>query len=84
MLPRPTSTALARKIDANKLFVIPKPIDMDELETLLVEYGLLGEEVAEGKWRIGSGGVNPAGPTRRRKRKNPTPGHPRSPSRECE
>ena len=39
--------ALARKIDANKLFVIPKPIDMDELETLLVEYGLLGEEVAE-------------------------------------
>jgi len=39
--------ALARKIDANKLFVIPKPIEMDELETLLVEYGLLGEEVAE-------------------------------------
>ena len=39
--------ALARKIDANSLFVIPKPIDMDELETLLVEYGLLGEEVAE-------------------------------------
>ena len=39
--------ALARKIDANKLFVIPKPIDMEELETLLVEYGLLGEEVAE-------------------------------------
>lgn len=38
---------LARKIDANSLFVIPKPIDMDELETLLVEYGLLGEEVAE-------------------------------------
>ncbi|MGA9921916.1 MAG: nitrogenase iron protein [Isosphaeraceae bacterium] len=39
--------ALARKIDANTLFVIPKPIDMDELETLLVEYGLLGEEVSE-------------------------------------
>ncbi|MGZ3354098.1 MAG: nitrogenase iron protein [Isosphaeraceae bacterium] len=39
--------ALAQKIDANSLFVIPKPIDMDELETLLVEYGLLGEEVAE-------------------------------------
>ena len=38
---------LARKIDANSLFVIPKPIDMDELETLLVEYGLLGEEVEE-------------------------------------
>ncbi len=39
--------ALARKIDANSLYVIPKPIEMDELETLLVEYGLLGEEVAE-------------------------------------
>jgi len=39
--------ALARKIDANTLFVIPKPMEMDELETLLVEYGLLGEEVAE-------------------------------------
>ena len=44
---------LARKIDANSLFVIPKPIDMDELETLLVEYGLLGEEVAE---EVGGGG----------------------------
>jgi len=39
--------ALARKIDANKLFVIPKPMEMEELETLLVEYGLLGEEVSE-------------------------------------
>ena len=39
--------ALARKIDANKLFVIPRPIEMDELETLLVEYGLLGEEESE-------------------------------------
>ena len=39
--------ALARKIDANKLFVIPKPIEMDELETLLVEYGLLADEVAD-------------------------------------
>jgi nitrogenase iron protein NifH len=39
--------ALARKIDANSLFVIPKPIGLDELELLLVEYGLLGEEVAE-------------------------------------
>jgi nitrogenase iron protein NifH len=38
--------ALARKIDANSLFVIPKPIGLDELELLLVEYGLLGEEVA--------------------------------------
>jgi len=39
--------ALARKIDANSLFVIPKPMALDELELLLVEYGLLGEEVAE-------------------------------------
>jgi len=39
--------ALARKIDANSLFVIPKPMELDELELLLVEYGLLGEEVAE-------------------------------------
>jgi len=39
--------ALARKIDANTLFVIPKPMEMEELETLLVEYGLLGEEVSE-------------------------------------
>jgi nitrogenase iron protein NifH len=39
--------ALARKIDANTLFVIPKPMEMDELETLLVEYGLLAEDVAE-------------------------------------
>ena len=39
--------ALARKIDANSLFVIPKPMEMDELETLLVEYGLLGDDVAE-------------------------------------
>ena len=39
--------ALARKIDANTLFVIPKPMEMDALELLLVEYGLLGDDVAE-------------------------------------
>ena len=39
--------ALAREIDANKMFVIPKPMAIDELETLLMEYGLLGEDVAE-------------------------------------
>src|SRR5271165_7120465 len=36
---------LAKAMDENKMFIIPKPIDMDELETLLVEFGLLGEEV---------------------------------------
>ena len=41
--------ALARKIDANSLFVIPKPMAIDDLESLLLEYGLLGDgdEVAE-------------------------------------
>ena len=32
--------ALARKIDANKNFVVPKPLKMEELENLLVKYGL--------------------------------------------
>ena len=39
--------ALARKIDANSLFVIPKPMAIDDLESLLLEYGLLGDDVAE-------------------------------------
>ncbi len=33
---------LAQKIEANKNLVIPTPISMDELEELLVEFGLLG------------------------------------------
>ena len=33
---------LARKIEENKNLVIPTPISMDELEDLLVEFGLLG------------------------------------------
>jgi len=33
---------LARKIEENKNLVIPTPITMDELEDLLVEFGLLG------------------------------------------
>ena len=32
--------ALARKIDQNKMFVVPKPLKMEELENLLVKYGL--------------------------------------------
>ena len=32
--------ALARKIDQNKMFVIPKPLSMEELEKLLVTFGI--------------------------------------------
>jgi nitrogenase iron protein NifH len=34
--------ALARAIDGNDMFVIPKPLSTDELEKTLMEYGLLG------------------------------------------
>lgn len=33
--------ALSRKIDENKMFVIPSPLEIEELETLLVEYGIV-------------------------------------------
>jgi nitrogenase iron protein NifH len=36
--------ALARKIDQNQMFVIPRPIQIEQLEALLLEYGLLVEE----------------------------------------
>jgi len=32
---------LARKIDQNKMFVIPKPLEMEELENLLITFGIL-------------------------------------------
>ena len=32
--------ALAKKIDENKMFVIPKPLEMEELENLLIQFGL--------------------------------------------
>jgi nitrogenase iron protein NifH len=32
--------ALAKKIDQNQLFVIPKPLEIEELEKLLIEYGV--------------------------------------------
>ena len=32
--------ALARKIDQNQMFVIPTPIAIEELESLLMEFGL--------------------------------------------
>jgi len=33
--------ALARKIDENELLVVPKPIEIEELESLLIEYGVV-------------------------------------------
>ena len=33
---------LARKIEANEMHVIPKPISTDDLEKLLIDYGLGG------------------------------------------
>ena len=33
--------ALSKKIDENKMFVIPKPLKIEELEELLVEYGIV-------------------------------------------
>jgi len=35
---------LARKIVENKNFVIPKPIEMEDLETLLMEFGIMDVE----------------------------------------
>ncbi len=32
--------ALAKKIDENKLFVIPTPLEIDELEKLLIDFGI--------------------------------------------
>ncbi len=36
--------ALAQKIIDNKKFVIPTPLTMDELEELLMEFGIMEEE----------------------------------------
>ena len=35
---------LAQKVIDNKLFVVPKPVTMDELEELLMEFGIIDEE----------------------------------------
>jgi len=32
--------SLAKKIDQNKMFVVPKPLEIEELESLLIEYGV--------------------------------------------
>ena len=31
---------LANKIDQNKMLVIPKPLEIDELEKLLIDFGI--------------------------------------------
>lgn len=33
--------SLARKIDSNKMFVIPKPLEIEDLEELLITFGIL-------------------------------------------
>jgi nitrogenase iron protein NifH len=33
--------ALAKKIDENKMFVIPKPLKQERLEELLMEHGIM-------------------------------------------
>ena len=33
--------ALAKNIDQNEMFVVPKPLEIDELEQLLLDYGIL-------------------------------------------
>ena len=35
---------LAQKIAENKMLVVPKPLSMDELEALLMEYGIVSDE----------------------------------------
>lgn len=36
--------SLAKKVVDNKIFVVPSPVTMDELEDLLMEFGILDEE----------------------------------------
>ena len=31
---------LAKKIDENEMYVVPKPLQVEELESLLIEYGI--------------------------------------------
>ncbi len=33
--------ALAKKIDENQMFVVPKPIEIEELESLLIDFGII-------------------------------------------
>ena len=38
--------ALARKIDENEMFVVPMPLEIEELEQLLLDYGVLAGAAA--------------------------------------
>ena len=44
---------LAKKIADNKNFVVPTPITMDELEKLLMDYGIMEKEEAVAYERAG-------------------------------
>ncbi|MCK5492441.1 MAG: hypothetical protein KAJ14_04950, partial [Candidatus Omnitrophica bacterium] len=33
--------ALAKKIESNEMFIIPKPLEMEDLENLMVEFGIV-------------------------------------------
>jgi nitrogenase iron protein NifH len=35
---------LARKISENKMLVVPRPLQMEELEDLLMQYGIIADE----------------------------------------
>ena len=37
--------ALAQKINDNKMLVVPTPLEMDDLEDLLMEFGIMEAEV---------------------------------------
>jgi nitrogenase iron protein NifH len=39
---------LARKIDENKMMTIPTPIEMDDLEQLLVDFGMAEADGGDG------------------------------------
>jgi nitrogenase iron protein NifH len=44
--------SLAKKIEENKNFVIPTPIQMDELEDLLIEYGFMEVDESEVRQKV--------------------------------
>lgn len=35
------SMTLAQNIDNNELFVVPTPLDMEDLEAMMVEFGII-------------------------------------------
>ena len=49
---------LAEKILDNKMLVVPTPLEMEELEELLMEFGIMEAEDESDRRRSGSSGVN--------------------------